>query len=172
MRHDDGNNFDTILDRFVAPTDGVYHFEAHLVMENIEEGKFLLVNLRKNGLNTSICVQFDNNDLTFSCGGSALMKLAAGDFVDVRISSNDSLYVIVGGTASTFFSRSCCSFHISWLRDVISAISNVISILDSWGLSSIYIVVSVGRNLKLTISPVSLSKAAPWYCVSSTSRPI
>jgi len=85
-RYDDGNNFDTDLHRFVAPTSGLYHFDAYLLIDHRteESGRATQVNLFVNGaFDVILDYQADTPFGLKMYGGSTSIKLTAGDYVEV-----------------------------------------------------------------------------------------
>ena len=83
-RHDDGSNYNKTLDRFIAPVSGVYHFDTSLNLAGLTVGGLIDVYLFKNGSIIVILSKGRANASIQSFGGSAVIKLNAGDYIDVR----------------------------------------------------------------------------------------
>lgn len=88
--YDEGGDFDSATNyRFVAPVDGIYHFDAIGRLTSPGDGNNCGVLLYKNGAAFS-----ENHSVGFNVGGansvslpvSATVKLAATDYVELYVS--------------------------------------------------------------------------------------
>jgi hypothetical protein len=86
---DVGGNYDPVLSRFVVPVTGAYLFCYSVSQGNAITGTTpqFAINLRKNGDANSVVGQASavmlNNSFLPACAGSTLIRLTAGDYVEV-----------------------------------------------------------------------------------------
>ncbi len=85
--HDDGNNFNTTTDQFVAPVNGVYHFSASTLVYSVSAGTTISIRLRY-GSNTQRLANVITAGGSGTVGGSVTIKLTAGQVVSVEVYSN------------------------------------------------------------------------------------
>jgi hypothetical protein len=103
--HDDGNNFS--LDKFQAPSAGVYHFSAQINLQNVAAGTRYRIDIYVNGvtlvaLNTGYTTTTNLNYESY--GGSATVKLNASDLVEIRVYCQNAYTIGGAGTRYTSFS--------------------------------------------------------------------
>ena len=87
--YDESGDFDPTLDRFVAPVDGIYHFDGRGSLKFPGDGNHIAVYLFKNGTFTDEGIHggFNNggvNSTSIMVGGT--LKLQAGDYIELFIS--------------------------------------------------------------------------------------
>lgn len=86
---DESGDFDDTNDRFVAPVDGIYHFDGRGSLKFPGDGNHIALYIFKNGTFTTEGVQegFNNggpNSTSTMVG--ATLKLEAGDYIELFIS--------------------------------------------------------------------------------------
>ena len=107
-RHDDGSDYSTGLDRFTAPANGVYHFDTGVEFNSIADGTRVALTFYKNGVSfVRIATGYASTSSSFQLfGGSAVIKLNAGDYIEVFAFSADASPSLWGTSSgiSTYFS--------------------------------------------------------------------
>ena len=99
---DEGNNFSTSTDRFVAPVAGVYNFSASVGISSLGDNQRILIVIRVNGatLYYFVCeVAYGQAGIIYCANGSATIKLNASDYAEIYIYSDDASFSIYGGTS-------------------------------------------------------------------------
>lgn len=102
--YDYGNNFNTTTHRFVAPYNGIYAFYASINFDSGNES--VRVDFRKNGSIASLGHHIDAAGVAGVDGNvaahSAQIKLAATDYVEVWIFTDDGVNTTAGETNAHF----------------------------------------------------------------------
>ncbi|MFA5196118.1 MAG: hypothetical protein WC401_10010, partial [Bacteroidales bacterium] len=99
---DDGNNYDTINNQFVVPSAGLYHFDAHVMLNAASSaGSNTRIELYVNGVSKKVSASQTSSGV-FGINISADMKLVAGDIVKVVVYSVLDIYSI-STESSTWF---------------------------------------------------------------------
>jgi C1q domain len=97
--YDDGNNFNTASETFTAPSAGLYHFDATVTMEDINNNNRVELRLRVfnagfTDIQRKVMTSGVSADLSISI--STDVKLSAGDQVSLWIESQDGEQTIIG----------------------------------------------------------------------------
>jgi hypothetical protein len=82
--YDIGNNVNLSTKRFVAPVDGLYHFDFWMVWSGVWDANRVIVYIGKNGSDTYSNQNYrsgQDTGLTMSCN----IQLSANDYVDVDV---------------------------------------------------------------------------------------
>ena len=104
---DDGNNYDPVGDRFIAPVDGVYNFSFKVAITGFNVVGNMIAGFLLDGTSVKTHLQYspttNNHEITLN--GSITYKLDAGAEVQVRVyTSADSDYSVANGIYNTAFS--------------------------------------------------------------------
>lgn len=103
---DIGSNFDTTNNRFIAPVDGYYQFNAAVTASAANNGGTLGINLRKNNTLAKAGSRIENIYVPSGTREpvsvvSALLYLTAGDYVEAFMFSNN--LALKTGASNTYF---------------------------------------------------------------------
>lgn len=109
--HDDGNNFNIASGVFLAPSNGVYHFDAKMSFSSQASGNTpITVRIKKNGFffegcQSEIILQAVTG-YTLSISHAVTISLIAGDAITIEViqSSAGSLSLLGGSSAASCFS--------------------------------------------------------------------
>ncbi len=98
---DTGNNFDAVTNRrFTAPVAGYYQFSTQAVMTQAGN-LYALIYIYVNGVSVMV-YETANSSVPIFVPTSALLQLAAGDYVEVYLQTQNAVTMTVG-RAYTFF---------------------------------------------------------------------
>jgi hypothetical protein len=86
--YDYGGNFNTGLNRFVAPYDGIYHFSGLVGIDTVTSG-YLIAALYKNGTAVARGARIYQSNAYIEAPVSSDLSLAAGDYVELYGYHND-----------------------------------------------------------------------------------
>lgn len=95
-----GNCYDTALDRFVAPVKGLYHFDLSATSAVASTGGPQM-GWWKNGVDYRIAIIFYTTSYLTS-SSSLNVLLDVGDYIDIRLTNANSSTITVDGTRSQF----------------------------------------------------------------------
>lgn len=98
---DPNNNFDTTNHQYVAPADGLYSADARFRLQNVSSGDRVYGQIFVNGSDAAFYEDYANA-IRQSIGLSSLLKLSAGDVVDVRMFSSASSTISDQGRFTRF----------------------------------------------------------------------
>lgn len=103
---DQGNDYNTSLDRFTAPETGLYHFTQQVTLNDVDDAARYVTGLYVNGgqrIYTSS--GYGQSTSSFQAyGGSATLALNAGDYVESFAYVADTSHTHYSGTNYTWFS--------------------------------------------------------------------
>jgi hypothetical protein len=104
--HDDGNRYNNVTDQFTAPSDGAYLFSANVAFEACVDGRSVVIALYKNGSRyIDLATGYTNTaNSPQGFGGSATIKLAANDYIEVYTYNNGAATYHSGASMWTNFS--------------------------------------------------------------------
>jgi hypothetical protein len=101
--YDNSDNYNTSNGRFTAPVKGEYIFNYGSIMASPGMGP-TYTGIDKNGVEHKRCTEVPsmasgNNTVS----GSSIVKMNAGDYVNVRLSTGSATNLVVGNTAYNWF---------------------------------------------------------------------
>ncbi len=100
-QYDDASAYDPVTSIYTAPTDGLYHFNAHARMTSMTDGEYIWIGFQVNGsLARDVTSQTSAN--VFGLHISSDLKLYAGDEVRVVIFYGSSWTTVVGEVNTWF----------------------------------------------------------------------
>ena len=99
--YNDGNDYSNTLDRFTAPTNGVYHFSTK-VLVLVDTGIRVVVSFRKNNINYYVDYSYSDTSTYQHFGGSIDLKLNAGDYVEVWVDTEDATTTHYGSSSAYY----------------------------------------------------------------------
>ena len=104
--HDDGTNYNTTNDRFIVPSDGVYHFSISVQFNDLDDASRVMVALYKNGARyMDVASGYANSTGDFqSFGGSVTIKLLTDDYIEIYALTTSTSASISGIQRYTNFS--------------------------------------------------------------------
>jgi hypothetical protein len=103
---DQGNDYDTTLDRFTAPETGIYHFTQQVTLNDVDDLARYVTGLYVNGVQRIYTSSgYQHTTASFQAfGGSVTLALNAGDYVESFAYTTDASHAHYGGTNYTWFS--------------------------------------------------------------------
>ena len=100
--YNDGGNFNLATETYIAPSDGLYHFDASIRIDGYTAGQYTYLSLYVNGslMKTNTAA---SNSADFSLDISGDLKLVSGDAVTLRYYQSSSPHTSPASSVVYFF---------------------------------------------------------------------
>jgi hypothetical protein len=102
--HDLLNEYDAVNSKFTCTTAGVYSVTVNCSLLNSSSGTTSTIQLYKNGVGHTILKSeiLSTNSLSYTIGGSATIKLVAGDYLEIYVYVSGTGVATSNGNANTY----------------------------------------------------------------------